>query len=84
MPTRKQLFKIWEAQFEFFGGTGQPKENYVGRHESHGMTSDKYVDTPVVSRNNFTEFSGKDVGFIRVNPETKDLEIVYDPQPDTR
>jgi hypothetical protein len=80
MPTRKQLYKIWNVQFKYFGGFGQPKQAYEGSSEGNGMTSDKFTDTPLVPKITIAEFTGEEIGSIQLNEKTKDLQIVIDEQ----
>lgn len=80
MPTQEQLFSIWETQFEFFGGFGQPKANYVGNSEGpsegNGLTSQRLANTPLVPHPIFKGFTGEEIGELKFNSETGDLKIL--------
>jgi hypothetical protein len=80
MPTRKQLSRIWETQFEFFGGFGQPRANYIGASEGttegHGLTTERLVETPISPKLEFTPFTGKEIGNLQLDSDTGDLKII--------
>lgn len=80
MPTRKQLSSIWETQFEFFGGFGQPKANYTGTaegtSEGNGLTTERFVETPTVPEKLFDSFAGEEIGDFKLDPTTGDLKII--------
>ena len=75
MPTKSQLYTIWEAQFEFFGGSGQPKETYIGSSDGHGHITTKLIDTPLISNHNrFITFDGKHIGHIVLDKDNDDFK----------
>lgn len=80
MPTKKQLSRIWETQFEFFGGFGQPKANYTGiaegTTEGHGLTTERVVETLSPSHYFYTPFTGQEIGDLQLNSQTGDLKII--------
>jgi len=76
MPTKKQLSKIWETQFEFFGGFGQPKANYIGTTEGHGLTSERLIETSSNSQHPFSTFTGETIGELQLDDTTGDLKII--------
>jgi hypothetical protein len=76
MPTKEQLHLILESQFEFFGGAGQPKANYEGSSESHGLTAEKRMDTPLVPKYSLIPTSGDVLGKVSFDSETNDFKIV--------
>lgn len=76
MPTIKQLHRIWECQFEFFGGAGIPKQNYEGVIDENGLTKLQLIDTPLRPKSSTREVDGKVIGKISFDKGSKDLHIV--------
>ena len=80
MPTKKQLSRIWETQFEFFGGFGQPKATYIGAgegtSEGHGLTTERHVETPLTPQHIYSPFDGAEIGDLVYNPDSDDLKVV--------
>jgi len=76
MPTKKQLYSVWESQFEFFGGSGQPKQNYEGSSEDNGLASLKRNDTPIIPQNLSAVLDGEKIGTVSWNTETNDINIL--------
>ena len=80
MPTKRQLSRIWETQFEFFGGFGHPKANYTGTAEGttegHGLTSERLIETSSILQQVFTPFTGQEIGNIQFDGDSGDLKIV--------
>jgi hypothetical protein len=76
VPTKKQLQLIWEAQLEFFGGSGLPKQTYVGGAEDNGLTMEKEKDIPLVSKRKSSNSKGDKVGKLVYDKEHKGLKII--------
>jgi len=76
MPSKSQLHLIWEAQSEFFGGAGQPKENLEGSAESGGFTTNHTKDTPLIPRKSRKRKSVESLGTLEYDPERKDYKLV--------
>jgi len=43
------LYVIWEAQIEHFGGFGLPIQNYEGSSGGYGLATPKYNEKPLFS-----------------------------------
>jgi len=78
MPWVEQLFDIWETDFEHWGGSGQPLENYRGSAIDGGMTTEKGIDTPMVRKFSLNKFDGRVIGRYVYNSDTDDFKIVLD------
>lgn len=66
MPTTKQLYKLWGAQFNL--GLSN-SEYYCQDHNPEGQST---------SRDTHSEkFTGETIGTIRYNPKTKEMEIEF-------
>ena len=76
MPTTEQLLLIWESQLEFFGGSGEPKQNYEGSSDENGLTFAKPVDYPITAKNAFRSLSGEKIGEYKYDIESDDFKIV--------
>jgi hypothetical protein len=76
MPTIKQLNYVWESQYEFFGGSGLPKQTYEGNSDEQGLTTQQITDTPIVPRLKSQGILGKRIGTIKWNRERGDLQII--------
>lgn len=76
MPTKEQLHLILESQFEYFGGSGQPKANYEGSSESHGLTAEKRMDTPQVPKYSLIPTSGDHLATVCFDADTNDFKII--------
>lgn len=77
MPTRKQLHIIWESQSEFFGGTGQPKENYEGNSSPNGFTTNKQHEKPIIPKKSFNSKSSEILGELEYDSVLDDFKLVY-------
>lgn len=75
MPTKKQLSHIWESQFEYFGGSGQPRQTYGVNLDENGLTTQQLTDVPIMSKNNYSEFKGDIIGMITFNEQNKNLKV---------
>lgn len=75
MPTKKQLSKIRESQFEYFWGGGQPVQTYGVSFDENGLTTKQITDTPLVSKQPLSESGGEVIGTISYDPDKKDLKV---------
>lgn len=79
MPTKDQLFAIWESQFEYFGGSGQPLQTYGANLDENGLTTEKHIETPLVPPNSDFDFEGEVIGKITFDSVNRDLKIMFIP-----
>jgi hypothetical protein len=75
MPTERQLDIILESQFEFYGCAWQPKASFESNAQSHGLTSEKRTDTPMVPRISMESTSGEVLGKVSYDAENNDFRI---------
>jgi hypothetical protein len=78
MPTERQLDLVLESQFEFYGGAGQPKAIYEGSSQSHGLATEKRLDTPMVPKISLEASNGDIIGRVSYDAENKDFKITPD------
>ena len=77
MPTIKQINKIWDSEYEFFGSIGSPKEIYGQLNEGHGLIDQKGVDTPLEIEET-QESEGEVIGILHYDEESN--EITFTPK----
>jgi hypothetical protein len=64
MPTKSQLSKIRESQFEYFWGGGQPVQTYGVSFDENGLTTKQHTDTPLITKQSLSESNGEVIGTI--------------------
>lgn len=75
MPTKTQLSTIWESQFEYFGGSGQPRQTYGANLDENGLTTEMYIDSPLNAQRH-SDYEGVEIGVLTFDQENNDIKII--------